>query len=154
LVCTDTLYKWAQDLEIKLETGPRSPRRAEAVNLRNPLADALEAILAAVFLDVQINSGDAFGTVQTIVERRFLKEVRDAFIGVWKLRDSKTTLQEKAAAMAMPKPAYKLMKRFGPDHFPTFTVQVVLGDLKATATSGTIKGAQTEAARALLQLLT
>lgn len=153
LVCTDTLYQWAQDLEIKLEMGPRSPRSPGAVNLRNPLADALEAVLAAVFLDAQAGYGDAFGTVQAIIERRFLKEVQTAFIGIWKLRDSKTTLQERAAAMAMPRPTYKLIKRLGPDHFPTFTVQVNLGELKATATAGTLKGAQTEAARALLHLM-
>ena len=153
LVCTDTLYKWAQDLGIKLEMGPRSPKRPEAVNLRNPLADALEAVLAAVFLDAQINGGDSFVIVQAIVEKRFLQEIQNAFIGIWRLRDSKTTLQERAAAMALPRPTYKLVERLGPDHCPTFTVQVCLGELNATANSGTLKGAQTEAARALLKLL-
>jgi ribonuclease-3 len=153
LVCADTLYQWAQDLGIKLEIGPRSPKNMEAVNSRNPLADSLEAVLAAVFLDVQINGGDAFGTVQAIVESRFLQEIQDAFIGIWKSRDSKTTLQERAAAMVLPRPIYKLINRFGPDHLPAFTVQVNLGELKANATSGTLKGAETEAARALLRLM-
>lgn len=153
LVCTDALYQWAKDLGIRLEIGPRSPKKQETVNLRNPLADALEAVLAAVFLDVQTNHGDAFGTVQAIVERRFLQEIKSAFIGIWKSRDSKTTLQERAAVMALARPTYKLIERLGPDHLPAFTVLVELGDLKATATSGTLKGAQAEAARALLKLL-
>ena len=153
LVCTDALYKWARDLGIVLETGPRSPRRRESVNLRNPLADALEAVLAAVFLDAQFNNCDAFSVVQAIVERRFLLEIQTAFIGIWKSRDSKTTLQEKAAAMAFSPPVYSLLERFGPDHIPNFTVRVDLGELTATATASTLKWAQAEAARALLQLL-
>ena len=150
LVCTDALHQWAQDLGIELGRGPRSPRKPGAVDLRNPLADAVEALLAAVFLDVGGRGGDAFGTVQGIVERRFLAEVREAYVGIWETRDSKTTLQERAAAMALPPPAYELITRSGPDHAPSFTVRVSLGERAATATAGTLKRAQTEAARALL----
>jgi len=151
LVCTDALYAWAKDLRIELGRGPRSPRKAGAVDLRNPLADAMEAILAAIFLDVQAQGGDALGTVRAIVERRFLKETQEAFMGVWESRDSKTTLQEKAAVLALAPPVYQLLGREGPDHAPTFTVQVKVGEHTATATAGTLKRAQTAAARALLQ---
>jgi len=153
LVCTDALHQWAKDLGIELGRGPRSPRKPGAVDLRNPLADAVEALLAAVFLDVQAQGGDAFGAVQAIVERRFLQEVRGAFMGIWEARDSKTTLQERAAALTLPPPVYELLERSGPDHAPSFTVQVSLGDRAATATAGTLKRAQTEAARALLLTL-
>ena len=153
LVCTDALYAWAKDLGITLEIGPRSPKSQEMVNSRNPLADALEALLAAIFLDAQNDGKDAFSVVQSIVEQRFIKEIRSAFIGVWKSQDSKTTLQEQAAAEALPPPTYKLLQRLGPDHTPTFTVQVTLGERVATATASTLKRAQTEAARLLLQSL-
>jgi ribonuclease-3 len=153
LVCTDALHQWALDLGIELGRGPRSPRKPGAVDLRNPLADAVEALLAAVFLDVQARGGDAFGTVQAIVEGRFLQEVRDAYLGIWETKDSKTTLQERAAVMALPPPVYVLLERAGPDHAPTFTVQVSLGDRSATAAAGTLKRAQTEAARTLLREL-
>lgn len=153
LVCTDALHQWARDLGVELGRGPRSPRMPGAVDLRNPLADAVEALLAAVFLDVQGAGGDALGTVRGIVERRFLKEVREAFVGIWEARDSKTTLQERAAAMALAPPVYELLERSGPDHAPSFTVQASLGERAATATASTLKRAQTEAARALLRAL-
>ena len=153
LVCTDALHAWAKDLGIELGRGPRSPRKAGAVDLRNPLADAVEALLAAVFLDVQAQGGDALAVVQAIVERRFLREIQEAFMGVWESRDSKTTLQERAAALALPPPVYELVERAGPDHAPTFTVVVRLGDRSASAAASTLKRAQTAAARALLQSL-
>jgi len=153
LVCTDALHQWARDLELELVKGPRHPRKPGAVNLRNSLADAVEALLAAVFLDVQACGGDALGTVGAIVERRFLAEVQAAYPGIWAAQDSKTTLQERAVAMNLPPPVYELRERSGPDHAPTFTVQARLGDHSATATAGTLKGAQAEAARALLASL-
>jgi len=153
LVCTDALHAWARDLGIELGRGPRSPRKAGAVDLRNPLADSVEALLAAVFLDVQAQGGDALAVVQAIVERRFLKEIQDAFMGIWESRDSKTTLQERAAALGLPAPVYDLLERSGPDHAPSFHVQVRLGDRQASATASTLKRAQTSAARALLQSL-
>ena len=153
LVCTDALHQWACDLAIELAAGPRSRKKPGAVNLRNAMADAVEALLAAVFLDVQAQGGDAFGTVLAIVERRFLQEVRAAFEGIWEARDSKTTLQERAAAMAVPPPVYELVRREGPDHAPSFMVRVSLGELAATASAGTLKRAQAEAARALLLTL-
>jgi len=153
LVCTDALHQWALDLGVMLGRGPRSPRKPGSVDLRNPLADAVEALLAAVFLDVRAGGGDAFGTVLAIVERRFLGEIREAYLGIWEAKDSKTTLQERAAALALPPPVYQLVERAGPDHAPTFTVQVTLGGQSATAAAGTLKRAQTEAARALLAAL-
>lgn len=153
LVCTDALHQWAQDLGIELGRGPRSPRKAGAVDLRNPLADSVEALLAAVFLDVQAQGGDALGTVRAIVEDRFLRDVQEAYLGIWETKDSKTTLQERAAALTLPPPVYELLQRSGPDHAPSFTVQATLGGHSASATAGTLKRAQTEAARALLRSL-
>ena len=120
---------------------------------RNPLADAMEAVLAAVFLDAQAQGADPLATVLAIVERRCLEEIKQAFVGVWETQDSKTTLQERAAALALPPPVYRLMERSGPDHAPAFTVRAQLGGRSATATAGTLKGAQAEAARILLQSL-
>lgn len=153
LVCTDALHQWARDLGLELARGPRSPRKATPASLRNPLADAVEALLAAVFLDVQAQGGDALGTVRAIVEARFLAEVQGSYLGVWETRDSKTTLQERAAALGLPPPVYQLLERAGPDHAPTFTVQARLGERSATAAAGTLKRAQAEAARSLLESL-
>jgi ribonuclease-3 len=52
--------------------------------------------------------------------------------------------------MGLPPPAYELVARSGPDHAPSFSVRVTLGERVAVATAGTLKRAQTAAARALL----
>ena len=153
LVCTDALHEWALDLGIALERGPRSPRKAGAVNLRNPLADAVEALLAAVFQDASAQGKDPLATVLAIVERRCLPEIQRAYQGVWETRDTKTTLQEKGAILALPPPVYELVERSGPDHAPVFSVRVKLGDREATASAGTLKRAQAAAAAILLQAL-
>ena len=153
LVCTDALHAWALDLGIALERGPRSPRKRGAVNLRNPLADAVEALLAAIYLDAQALGEDALAVVSAVVERRCLEEVRRAYQGVWEARDSKTTLQEKGAILALAPPVYELLEQTGPDHAPVFTVRVTLGERSATGSAGTLKRAQAAAAGLLLQAL-
>ena len=153
LVCTDALHQWALDVGVALALGPRSPRKAGAVNLRNPLADAMEALLAAVFLDARAQGEDALATVLGIVERRCLPEIQRAYPGVWEARDSKTTLQEKGAALDLAPPVYELLQRSGPDHAPVFTVRVTLGSREATAQASTLKRAQAQAARILLEAL-
>jgi ribonuclease-3 len=150
LVCTDALHAWALDLGLPLETGPRSPRKAQG-GARNALADAMEALLAAVFLDLQAQGKAPFDEVLALVERRFLPQIRAAYVGVWEARDSKTTLQERAASLALPPPQYEVLERAGPDHAPTFRVRAILGALRAEATAGSLKRAQMEAARLLLE---
>lgn len=153
LVCTETLYEWAQALELELTRGPRSVKQAALATARKPWADAMEAIIAAVFLDARQAGEDPHAVVAGIVERKFLQQVQQASIGIWRDRDSKTTLQERAAALALPAPEYLLVERGGPDHAPRFTVQAQVGDAIAKATSGTLKGAQMAAARILLASL-
>lgn len=152
MVCTDALHAWALDLGVELEKGPRSPKKTTA-NLRNALADAMEALLAAMFLDLQARGEVPLEGVLAIIENRFLEQVRAAYVGVWETRDSKTTLQERGATLALPPPLYELLERTGPDHAPTFAVRVTVGRYEAVASAGTVKRAQMEAARILLQTL-
>jgi len=74
-------------------------------------------------------------------------------VGIWETKDSKTTLQERGAVLALPPPTYELMERTGPDHAPSFKVRAALGDHEAIASAGTLKRAQAEAARLLLGIL-
>lgn len=150
LVCTETLCGWASELGIQLAQGPRSTKHGQATSPRKPLADAMEAVVAAIFLDAQAAGGDPHAAVAILVEAKFLTAIREAFIGIWQERDSKTTLQERAAVLGLPAPVYELVERGGPDHAPVFTVRVQLGTQHAIATAGTLKGAQVAAARLLL----
>ena len=153
LVCTQTLCDWALALDLPLGTGPRSGKQAVPTGGRKPKADAMEALVAAVFLDARDAGQDPLATVAGLVAARFLPAIREARLGIWEERDSKTTLQERAAALSLPAPSYELVGRGGPDHAPTFTVRARVGELEASATSGTLKKAQMEAARAILAQL-
>ncbi len=149
LVCTEALHGWAVDLGLPglLGTGGRVPLGPK------PLADAMEAVLAAVFLDAEAAGADGTGRVQALVETRHLEAIRTADARLWTRRDAKTTLQETAVRLGWPAPAYTLVARSGPDHAPRFQVRVAAGDRTAEAEASTRKQAETDAARRLLDAL-
>jgi ribonuclease-3 len=150
LVNTDALRDWAEDLGLALEVGPRSPR--PPLKARKAMADALEALLAAVFLDAGAGAAGQ-GRVGELVERRYLERVRKATKGIWRHSDAKTTLQELAAGRGWPAPVYDTVGRSGKDHAPVFQVRAQVGGREALASAGTLKRAQAEAARLLLDAL-
>ena len=71
LVCTESLRDWGQELELVLEKGPRSVKKVATGQLGKPLADAMEAILAAIYLDAEKCGEDPMGAVLRIVKIRF-----------------------------------------------------------------------------------
>ncbi|WP_353473697.1 ribonuclease III [Salipiger sp. H15] len=106
------------------------------------LGDAMEAVIAAVYLD------GGFDKVREMILRLWGERVstveQDA-------RDAKTSLQEWAQARGMTPPAYVETSRSGPDHAPVFTIEVRLASgQKAEATAGSKRKAEQEAAAALL----
>ena len=153
LVCTQSLSEWATELDLRLGTGPRSTRKESSSSGRKPNADAMEAVIAAVFLDARHAGQDPLAAVACLVASKFLASIRQARIGIWEEQDSKTTLQERAASLSFTAPRYELVEKGGPDHAPVFTVRVRVGSLEAVATSGTLKRAQMAAARELLKRL-
>lgn len=151
LVCTDALHEWARSIGLSLTTGVKAPRQPGA--LRKPLADAIEALLAAVYLDAQASGNGGVECVMDIVARRHLDAIRSARLGMWEHGDSKTTLQEKAAVLGLQPPRYEQISRSGPDHQPTFKVRVSTGDFQAEASAGNLKQAEILAARELVEHL-
>lgn len=115
-------------------------RRKEAL-----LGDAMEAVIAAVYLDAGFETARAF--VHRLWGKRIARVEPDA-------RDAKTSLQEWAQARGMPPPAYLETARSGPDHAPVFTLRVTLEDgQSAEATAASKRVAEQAAARALLERL-
>ncbi|MEM8950772.1 MAG: ribonuclease III [Pseudomonadota bacterium] len=120
-------------------------RSEEAGNGRvNPsiLADALEALIGAVYLDGGFEPAERF--VRTRWEQHVLTMDKPP-------RDAKTTLQEWAQGRGLDLPAYTLINTSGPAHAPCFEVQVTLADfpsMKASASSK--RQAEQAAAKALL----
>lgn len=112
-------------------------RRKEAL-----LGDALEAVIAAVYLD------GGFDAARSLITRLWAGRIA----GVKEdARDPKTALQEWAQARGMQPPNYTEQARSGPDHQPVFTVAVRLDNTESeTASAGTKRAAEQAAARALL----
>ncbi len=107
------------------------------------LGDAMEAVIAAVYLD------SGFANAQKLVlnlwgERIFTAEARAV--------DPKSALQEWAQARGLPTPVYSDTGRSGPDHQPVFTVEARLENgMFAIGEAASKKAAQVKAASALLR---
>lgn len=113
-------------------------RRKQAI-----LGDAMEAVIAAIYLDA--------GLTKT---RRIVLKLWEEHISAGKLdaRDAKTMLQEWAQARGMPPPSYEEISRAGPDHAPVFNIQVQLANgLAAKAEATSKREAQQKAAELLLK---
>ncbi|WP_297771470.1 ribonuclease III [uncultured Roseovarius sp.] len=109
------------------------------------LGDAMEAVIAAVYLDAGYE-----------VARAMVLRLWGARIGAVKedARDPKTALQEWAQARRLPPPDYAEIARSGPDHAPVFTIEARLQSGEcASATAGSKRQAEQAAARALLSEL-
>ena len=83
------------------------------------LADAYEALIAAIYLDGGLDAAAAF-------LRRELKEGIDAGSAQAIAPDYKSTLQERVQAIGLALPEYRLSGSEGPDHRRTFTIEVVV----------------------------
>ena len=109
------------------------------------LGDAMEAVIAAVYLDA------GFEVAQKLVLRLWGDRVSTVKTDA---RDAKTSLQEWAQARALPPPAYIELSRTGPDHAPVFTIEARLENgQSAEATANSKRAAEQAAARALLDRL-
>ncbi len=148
LVCTDSLAAWALDLGIELRRGGKS--KGGVAFGTKPMADAMEALLAAVYLDASARGVEGLALVTDLVGRRFEAAVKSAHPGLWETKDTKTTLQERTATLGLGAPSYTLVAQSGPDHAPIFRVNVQVGSMGAQASGSTLKKAEAEAARALL----
>jgi ribonuclease III len=117
--------------------------RSKATNL----AGALEAVIAAVYLDQGIAAaGDT-------VARLFAEEW-PKLAGPGAGADYKSRLQELAQSRFQQTPAYHLTAEVGPDHDKRFTIEVSVNDEVLGSGSGRSKKlAETEAARAALERL-
>lgn len=115
-------------------------RRKEAL-----LADAMEAVIAAVYRDGGFAA--AKDLVRALWSSRIDMVEDDA-------RDAKTALQEWAQARGQTPPKYIEISRKGPDHAPVFTIEVTLESGETDRSEATSKRhAEQAAAKALLTKL-
>lgn len=86
------------------------------------LVNALEALIAALFLDAGLETTRRF-IVNTIVQPS-LAELQQEGANTMPVTDFKSALQEVVHASGRPQPRYSLVKEQGPDHRKLFTIEV------------------------------
>lgn len=136
LVQASTLAQVGADLGIE-----RFARVSPGVLNENILADMVEALIAALYLDGGIASAEAF--VRRVWDPLVEQKSRPP-------RDPKTALQEWAQSQGFGLPVYTDIGRRGPDHQPEFTVQVSLQDQEPAQASGPSKRAAEQDAAAVM----
>jgi ribonuclease-3 len=159
LVSERHLILVAQQLELGkyLRLG-RGEEKSGGRNKTALLVDALEAILAAVYLDGGIE------TARSLVLRHIVTpELERIALNGNSLpsHDYKSALQEKLQSIGRPQPAYVLVKEQGPEHSKTFTVEARLQlvdtetrpEFVGRAEGSTKKNAEQDAARQVLEYL-
>lgn len=139
LVSRVTLARVADTIGLAKEMKAASfPQEAE-------LADACEALIAALYIDGGIEAAQQF------VVRVFAPLMREDLTPP---KDAKSALQEYAQAQGWDLPNYELVERSGPDHKPKFTVRVAVGTHEPVEAVGASKRlAEQQAATELLEKL-
>jgi ribonuclease III len=122
------------------------------------LSDALEAVIAAMYLDAGLEKTRAF-IIQRILEPE-LERIRTESDSEFSLADYKSALQEFLQSSGRLQPVYATVKEEGPDHRKTFTVEARIypqGQTKpefvARAEGATKKKAEQLAAKQALEYL-
>jgi ribonuclease III len=123
----------------------KSERATGGASKPTLLANAVEAVIGAIYMDVGLEKSRKF-ILKHWVNMLKANEVRP--------RDPKSTLQEWAQGAGMPTPSYRHDRREGPDHAPVFTATVhVQGRDPAIGTGPSKQDAEREAAKAMLALI-
>ena len=114
------------------------------------LSDAVEALIAAVFLDGGIDPVRAFIECWVIGSTDAPQEDLESEVA-----DYKSALQEIAQARKLPTPRYAVVEETGPEHSKTFMVEVRLGKEWVSQAQGqSKKSAGQKAAQQVIQQLT
>ena len=147
LVCEQSLHEVAKMLELgkylKLGKGEEAGGGRHRASI---LADATEAVFAAVYLDGGIQAAS------DLIHRVLLdKEGKHAESLV---QDYKTALQELVQRKSGQQLSYRMVGESGPDHNKTFTAEVLLnGEGVGTGSGHSKKEAEQAAARAAIRKL-
>ena len=147
LVSRQSLANVAESMDLAsiLTVSPGESRRGVR-NRSTVLADALEALIGAIYIDAGLEPA-----------RLFIRTHFAGAVGAQTAtppKDAKTRLQEVALSRGPDLPRYDLVERSGPAHAPRFRVRVAVGGEEAEGEAGTKRAAEQDAARLLLARLT
>lgn len=146
LVCEQSLYEVARKLDLgrylKLGRGEEAGGGRQRISI---LADATEAVFAAVYLDGGIEAAAA------LIHRLLLDAEREEVVEE-RRRDYKTALQELVQRHADQVLTYRMVGEAGPDHDKTFAAEVLLnGEAIGSGSGHSKKEAEQAAAKAALE---
>jgi ribonuclease III len=134
------------DLGAHLMLG-KTTEKSDGRTQQSLLADALEAVIAAVHLD----GGDP--STRALIRRLFGVQIEKLDRSEVEGKDFKTKLQEALQALGRPAPRYRVAETEGPPHRPVFHVSLLVdGEEAARGKGGTKKEAEQRAARMALRL--
>jgi ribonuclease-3 len=111
------------------------------------LADAFEAVVAAIYLDAGLEAARSF------VLRALVAGALEAEAASPARSDHKSALQELLQAGGLGQAEYRVVEESGPDHRKTFQIEVRASGVSATGTGRTKKEAEQDAARSALAQL-
>jgi ribonuclease-3 len=146
LVSTETLAKLAAELD--LGTFLKMGKGEEKTGGRGKsalLADAMEAVIGAVFFD------SGYVEARHFIKKIFAKELKAT--SPTSSVDYKTLLQETLQAQKLGTPSYTVVKTEGQPHERTFSVEAVWPSGRSSGTGTSIKSAEMMAARLALESL-
>lgn len=116
---------------------------------KNLLSDAMEALIAAVYLDGGMEAARAFVKSHVLGDLESLEGEPDS-AG----HDFKSALQELVQTMRLPPPRYHILREHGPEHAKTFTIEVRVGkDFIGVADGASKKSAGQKAAQSVFEQL-
>lgn len=148
LVNGQALAVIARELEFgdRLKLGP-GELKSGGFRRESILADAFEAMLAAVYLD------DGYDACRQVVRRLFTSRVGELKRSS---KDAKTRLQEWLQGRGLPLPIYELTDSYGEDHAKIFDVSCTIEEpepIRTEGSAGSRRAAEQDAAEAVLQRL-
>jgi ribonuclease-3 len=147
LVSAAHLYAVAQNLQLgdHLRLG-RGEEMSGGRTKKALLSDAVEALIAALYLDAGLDTACRFIEEHVIGPGDLPEDGLTATV-----TDHKSALQEMAQTLKLPPPRYSIVAEEGPEHSKTFTVEVRVGkDLVSQAQGLSKKSASQKAAQQVL----
>lgn len=120
-----------------------APSEEDAGGRQNPalLADACEAVIAALYFDAGMDAAEKF------IRRYWLPLMAE---DRQPPTDAKTSLQEYVQARGLALPDYREITRSGPAHDPLFTIEVTISGADPVSATGPSKRVAEQAAAAML----
>lgn len=151
VVCENGLYAFAKEINLgKYLNMAHGEDVSGGRNKPSILSDAVEAIIAAIYLDSD------FSTARDFVISHFEKYILSAVENHKNNLDYKSRLQEYVMATAHSSPnliKYVLLSETGPDHNKSFKMKVEYGKFSASGIGSSKKKAEQQAAKNLLETL-